>query len=146
PATTPSLFGTGSDKVPFTPNTLDLNVTQRIFTSGRTAAQVRHAEHTMLARRAQTETVEDQARVSQVTRTDAAQSHLALAQPTGSRPRAICAEPRGIRPPRRREPTERHRHARAHRHGILGGRAHDDAALRGGWVYSQARAAKETVA
>ena len=59
-ATTPSLFGTGSDKVTFTPNTLDLNVTQPIFTSGRTAAQVRQAEHTVLAQRAQTVAIEEQ--------------------------------------------------------------------------------------
>jgi len=58
--TRPSLLATGTQEVKFTPRTLDLNLTQPLYTSGRTAAQVRQAEHTVLAQRAQTAVVEEQ--------------------------------------------------------------------------------------
>ena len=42
------------------PKTLDLNLTQPIWTSGRTPALVKQAEHTVLSQRAQTVAVEEQ--------------------------------------------------------------------------------------
>ena len=59
-STKPSVFGSGADNVAFTPRTLDLNLTQPVYTSGRTGAQVQEAEHTVLAQRAQTVAVEEQ--------------------------------------------------------------------------------------
>jgi len=43
-----------------TPKTLDLNLTQPLWTSGRTPALVRQAEHTVLSQRAQTVATEEQ--------------------------------------------------------------------------------------
>jgi outer membrane protein len=43
-----------------TPRALDLNLTQPVWTSGRTPALVRQAEHTVLAQRAQTIAIEEQ--------------------------------------------------------------------------------------
>ena len=56
----PTISGTGSQHEFLEPRTLDLNVTQPVFTSGRTAALVRQAEHGVLAQRAQTVATEEQ--------------------------------------------------------------------------------------
>jgi outer membrane protein len=56
----PTISGTGSQHEFLVPRTLDLNVTQPVFTSGRTAALVRQAEHNVLAQRAQTVATEEQ--------------------------------------------------------------------------------------
>ena len=56
----PTISGTGSQHEFLEPRTLDLNVTQPVFTSGRTAALVRQAEHSVLAQRAQTVATEEQ--------------------------------------------------------------------------------------
>jgi len=56
----PTISGAGSQHEYLMPRTLDLNVTQPVFTSGRTAALVRQAEHNVLAQRAQTVATEEQ--------------------------------------------------------------------------------------
>jgi len=43
-----------------TPRTLDLNITEPVWTSGRTPALIRQAEHTVLSQRAQTVATEEQ--------------------------------------------------------------------------------------
>ena len=56
----PSVSATGSNTQNLVPRTLDLNITQPIFTSGRTSGLVKQAEHTVLAQRAQTVATEEQ--------------------------------------------------------------------------------------
>ena len=50
----------GSSTQFLTPKSLDLNLTQPVWTSGRTPALIRQAEHTVLAQRAQTVATEEQ--------------------------------------------------------------------------------------
>ena len=60
-ATTNSVNGSGHTVTQYlTPRGLDLNVTQPLWTSGRTPALVRQAEHTVLSQRAQTVATEEQ--------------------------------------------------------------------------------------
>jgi outer membrane protein len=60
-ATTNSVNGKGPTVTQYlTPRALDLNVTQPLWTSGRTPALVRQAEHTVLSQRAQTVATEEQ--------------------------------------------------------------------------------------
>ncbi|HYC13558.1 MAG TPA: TolC family protein, partial [Stellaceae bacterium] len=55
----PSVLGSGNTQY-IQPRTVDLNITQPIFTSGRTSGLVKEAEHTVLAQRAQTVATEEQ--------------------------------------------------------------------------------------
>ena len=56
----PPVTGTGSNTQYIQPRSLDLNLTQPIFTSGHTSGLVKQAEHTVLAQRAQTVATEEQ--------------------------------------------------------------------------------------
>jgi outer membrane protein len=59
--TTNSVNGKGNTVTQYlTPRTLDLNLTQPLWTSGRTPALVRQAEHNVLSQRAQTVATEEQ--------------------------------------------------------------------------------------
>ncbi len=60
-ATTQSVNGSGPTVTQYlTPRSLDLNITEPVWTSGRTPALVRQAEHTVLSQRAQTVATEEQ--------------------------------------------------------------------------------------
>lgn len=56
----PPVTGSSSPTQYIQPRTLDLNLTQPLFTSGRTPGLVKQAEHTVLAQRAQTVATEEQ--------------------------------------------------------------------------------------
>ena len=59
--TTQSVNGSGPTTAQYlTPRTLDLNITEPVWTSGRTPALIRQAEHTVLSQRAQTVAIEEQ--------------------------------------------------------------------------------------
>jgi outer membrane protein len=59
--TTQSVKGSGPTSTQYlTPRTLDLNITEPVWTSGRTPALIRQAEHTVLSQRAQTVAIEEQ--------------------------------------------------------------------------------------
>ena len=59
--TTQSVNGTGPTFTQYlTPRSLDLNITEPVWTSGRTPALIRQAEHTVLSQRAQTLATEEQ--------------------------------------------------------------------------------------
>jgi outer membrane protein len=59
--TTQSVNGTGPTLTQYlTPRSLDLNITEPVWTSGRTPALIRQAEHTVLSQRAQTLATEEQ--------------------------------------------------------------------------------------
>jgi len=59
--TTQSVNGTGPALTQYlTPRSLDLNITEPVWTSGRTPALIRQAEHTVLSQRAQTLATEEQ--------------------------------------------------------------------------------------
>jgi outer membrane protein len=58
--TTQSVNGTGPTFTQYlTPKSLDLNITEPVWTSGRTPALIRQAEHTVLSQRAQTLATEE---------------------------------------------------------------------------------------
>ena len=57
--TAPATAGGGSTQF-LTPRNLDVNITQPVWTSGRTPALIRQAEHTVLSQRAQTLATEEQ--------------------------------------------------------------------------------------
>jgi len=56
----PKVSGTGGSKQNVQPRSVDLNITQPLFTSGHTSGLVKQAEHTVLAQRAQTVATEEQ--------------------------------------------------------------------------------------
>ncbi len=56
----PSVTGTSATHQILEPKTLDLNITEPFWTSGRTPALLRQAEHTIIAQRAQTVATEEQ--------------------------------------------------------------------------------------
>jgi outer membrane protein len=59
--TSQSVNNVGSRKTQYlTPRTLDLNITEPVWTSGRTPALIRQAEHNVLSQRAQTVATEEQ--------------------------------------------------------------------------------------